>query len=171
MPFITSRLTYCAAALFVLVGCSKPATTSATSAGTSTGGTTTAGTAAAPATPAAPAKATVNNEARENVKTAIAEAIRLLEAKEYKLFAETFAFPEFLKEVSASPGGLDAMVNDVEKHAPEMLKDLKDFQGKEPQMIGADTAKFEIKREVAGQKPETGEIIFKKIDKYWYIEN
>jgi hypothetical protein len=101
---------------------------------------------------------------REKVDTAIAEMARLLEAKEYKKVVETFMTPDELKKVP----DLDKLVKNFSgEKAEKLLAVLKSLKDAKPVMSDDDKkATYELKEEIAGKK----EIVFVKIEKYWYIQ-
>ena len=149
-----SRLPFCAAVVF-LVGCFEPEVYHATPDVSSA---------------SARTKAIVRNQVHENFKTAMAEAIGILEAEDYKRFVETFAPPGFLEQKSAEPGGIDAWIQEVSRRGPDILIALKDVEKSWPPMLEPHQSKHESTRTVDG-KSVTVRFVFKKTDKYWYIEH
>lgn len=104
---------------------------------------------------------------REKLDTAIAEGIRLLEAKEYASFLKSFVPPDVLKQLDG--GSIDEFAKKFsEKKAGQLLAALKSVKNEKPKMDDdGKTATFEIKLEDAPRKT----VVFKKIEKYWYISN
>jgi hypothetical protein len=105
---------------------------------------------------------------RENVGTAVAEGVRLLETKAYEEFLKTFVAPEDLKKLSDKMTVKEYSEKFAEKKAPMLLQVLKSIQDSKPVMSDdGREATFELKKELGAQKDS---IVFLKIDKYWYIE-
>lgn len=104
------------------------------------------------------------NAKREKVETAVAEMARMLEAKEYKKAVETFMTPDELKKVP----DLDKLIEGFSgEKAEKLLQVLKSLKDAKPVMSDDDKkATYELKEEIAGKK----EIVFVKVDKYWYIK-
>lgn len=105
---------------------------------------------------------------REKIETAVAEAIRLLEAKEYGALLKAFVPPEDLKKFTER-GGFEELESQFAKsNAPELLEILKSIKGSTPKMENeGKKAVFQFKEPRNGKKS----ITFNKIDKYWYIQN
>jgi hypothetical protein len=104
---------------------------------------------------------------REKVDTAIAEAIRLLEAKDYAGLLKNFVPPDDLKMMTATVTIDEAGKRFGEGKAPRLLKALKEAKTVKPTMDGSgNKATFTFKESIDGKK----DIVFAKIGKYWYIE-
>ena len=111
----------------------------------------------------APAKA----DPRENLDTAIAEAIRLLEKKDYAGFLTTFSEPgrlakrrDSLQEFAAEFG---------RERAGMVLGVLKQIQKTKPSVSENGTvATFKVDPAPAGGRDN---IRWRKTDRYWYIDN
>ena len=106
---------------------------------------------------------------REQLPTAIAEAIRLLEAKQYQPFLEAFVKPDELKaRVSGGDLAQFAQKFGESPRVARLLTALKEAQQVKPLMDKGDTvATFPVSAPDGG--PTT--IRFEKIGKYWYIAN
>lgn len=105
---------------------------------------------------------------REELATAIPEMIRLLEAEEYETLITSFASPEDLKRITEQRS-IDEIVKGFrEGRAQTLLAILKAINGQKPELDEAGTtATF-----THGVKQAPRETIaFKKIGKYWYIQN
>lgn len=104
---------------------------------------------------------------RENVGTAILEAIRLLESKDYKTFLMEFIPPDVVKARTASPAALNEWVEGFAAHSVGfLLPRLKEASKLTPTYDGQKTtATFQL-------KDYDGTKWFKmvKIDRYWYVE-
>jgi hypothetical protein len=110
----------------------------------------------------------VKPESREALETAIPEGIRLLEAKEYKVFVEIFVPPADLKKIIEGSSLEEFAKKFGERKAPRLLEILKEIKGTKPSLDDNGTeATFSLKEEKDGKKS----ITFVKIDKYWYIKN
>lgn len=107
-------------------------------------------------------------EFREELKTAIPEGIRMLEAKEYVPFLKAFVPPEVLKKIIGNGTVEEFAARFGMGKADPLLNVLKQINGQEPEMKENGTkAIFKIKEPVNGKE----EITFSKIEKFWYIEN
>jgi hypothetical protein len=110
----------------------------------------------------------VKPESREALETAIPEGIRLLEAKEYKVFVEIFVPPADLKKIIEGSSLEEFAKKFGERKAPRLLEILKEIKGTKPSLDDNGTeATFSLKEEKDGKKS----ITFIKVDKYWYIKN
>jgi len=108
-------------------------------------------------------------EAREKLDTAIAEGIRLLEAKSHEAFLRAFVAPADFKKITDKQPLADFATKFAEKKAAQLLDTLKAIKDAKPKLEENDTrATFDLPKELGGSK-ET--ITFVKIDKYWYIQN
>lgn len=105
---------------------------------------------------------------REKVDTAVLEGIRLLEAKDYVKFLKEFVAPDDFKNLTAK-GTLEEFAKKFgENKGPRLLQVLKSIKDSKPTLDKDEkTATYEMKESIGGKK----EIKFKKIDKYWYIQN
>jgi len=107
---------------------------------------------------------------REEVNTAIDEAIRLLSEDNFKVFIQTFMPPETLKTVTqGKPEALDEMVRTIAKEKVEpMLKALKIAKTLKPTLEndGKKTV-FTFAEPIDGHRSLT----LIKIEKYWYIDD
>jgi hypothetical protein len=107
-------------------------------------------------------------EKREQLETAIPEGIRLLEAKEYELFLQSFVSPDELKDVTGGTSLAEFAKKFGERKAPRLLEVLKEIKDVKPVLDEAKAeATFAFKKEIGGKKS----ITFQKVDKYWYIKN
>jgi ERCC4-type nuclease len=107
---------------------------------------------------------------REELETAIPEAIRLLESKDYANFLKKFLSPAEFKEITekAQFNELEFAKQFGEKRAPGLLMVLKSIKGQTPTFDQSKKiATYEFKTENGGVK----KISIAKIDKYWYILN
>lgn len=105
---------------------------------------------------------------RENIDTAIPEAIRLLEKKDYEGMLKAFVAPKELEMITADKPLPDFAKTFGENNAERLLKVLTAIKGTTPTLSDDKTlATFELKEPVIGKH----EIQFQKIDKYWYIKN
>lgn len=105
---------------------------------------------------------------RENLDTAIPEAIRLLEKKDYEGLLKGFVPPEVLEKITADKPLPDFAKSFGEKKAGKLLKVLSAVKGTMPTLSEDKAlATFELKEPVEGKS----DIKFQKIDKYWYIKN
>ncbi len=106
--------------------------------------------------------------AQEKLETAIPEAIRLLEAKEYATFLKTFVLPDDLKKITeAIP--FDKLVKDFSmEKADVLLNILKGIKDARPTLADdGKKATYPLKK---GTAPKDA-IHFVKAGKLWYISN
>lgn len=100
------------------------------------------------------------------LETAVPEAIRLIEAKEYAKFLKNYVAPEDFKKITAEKP-LDEFAKFFgERKAEPLLKVLKAAKDVKP-TLDADGKKatFKVKDPIDGRES----ISFQKIDKRWYI--
>lgn len=113
---------------------------------------------------AAPAKV----DPRKKLETAIPEAIRLLEAKEYKTFLKMFVAPDDFKKLTKEVS-LDEFAQKFGKNkSDDLLRVLKSVKGKEP-AFDSEKRKATFKIEIKDAPKKS--ISFVKIDNLWYIQN
>lgn len=109
-----------------------------------------------------------DTDPREKVTTAVPEAVRLLEKKEYETFLKEFMTPEDLKKVTQRIPLADFAKRFGEDKAPRLLMVLKMVKDNKP-VLDADGKKagYEFEKPGLGK----GTISFIKIGKYWYLKN
>lgn len=105
---------------------------------------------------------------REKLDGAIAESIRLLEAKDYVTFLNKFAPPDKLK-ANLGNGSIEDLAKVFgARKAVRALKVLKEIKEKKPTMSDDGmTAKYALEEAVDDNK----EVVFEKVGKFWYIRN
>ncbi len=105
---------------------------------------------------------------REKLETAVPEAIRLLEEKEYVNFLKKFVPPADLKEITKQKT-IDEFAKTFEAEKAENLMNVLTAIKDEKPKLNADKkeAVFDLKEEIDDKKS----ITFKKVGKYWYIQN
>ena len=103
---------------------------------------------------------------RTQPATAIAEAIRLLEAKEYARFLETFSRPGDLTEMLATRKMDDLVAEFASERSPDILAALKAASGMQP-TVSQDGLRVDYRFE----KPFGREkrISMVKIGEFWYF--
>ena len=106
---------------------------------------------------------------REQLPTAIAEGIRLLEAKQYLAFISAFVTPAEVKSRS-DRGDLEAFAQKFGEspRAAALLAALKEIQQVKPIMDKGDTVATFPLSPMDG-RPNT--LRFEKIGKYWHLAN
>ena len=105
---------------------------------------------------------------RENVISAITDAIFLLENKEYQAFIEKYAAPEDLEKI-LNKKSIDELVKDfAEGKAEKVLNVLKLASKLEPKYDKSGNKATFSKNEVGGMSKD---MVFKKVEKFWYIAN
>lgn len=105
---------------------------------------------------------------REKVPTAIAEAIRMLEAKEYEDFLKEFVSPKDLKTITEKIPVSTLATQFKGAKADTLLRTLKSIKDRQPTLEeGGSIAAFPVT--VAGAPRSS--IKFIKVGKYWYIQN
>ena len=118
------------------------------------------------ATPARPA------DPREQLVTAIAHGVRLLEAREFARFLQEFVSPLEIKSVLGSEPGapIDPKVaaNFAEDKAAQVLQALRDAQKATPVFENdGRLAVYPLRTPIGGRSA----MAFTKVGKYWYIKN
>src|SRR5262245_42048385 len=101
---------------------------------------------------------------RERLETAIAEGIKLLEAKDYAKFLTMFVPPEVL----ASRGPIEQFAAEfASRKGPMALVALKQIQNAKPTMSpDGSVATYEL---IPAPEGGPGSITWQKTGKYWYI--
>ncbi len=105
---------------------------------------------------------------REKLDTAIAEGIRLLEAKDYLNFIKQFVRPDELKKATEQMPIADLAKDFGEGNSGDLLKALKTLKDKKPVLTDdGKSAEYTL----TGDEFKRKDIAFVKVDKYWYIKN
>ena len=105
---------------------------------------------------------------RENLISAINDAINLLENKDYKPFFEKYILPETL-EMILSMKTIDEVVESFsEKKATRLLEALKLAKQNTPNYDESGNQATFSKEDIEGMSKS---LVFKKVEKYWYIAN
>lgn len=105
---------------------------------------------------------------REKLTTAIPEAIKLLEKKEFETFLKKFIPPDDLKKITEKTPLPEMAKGFGERKAPRLLKILQAVEGSEPTIDDdGQTAVYELQEPVEGKK----DISFIKVGKLWYLKN
>lgn len=107
-------------------------------------------------------------ELRERLETAVPEAIRLLEAKQYVTFLRLFAHPDELKQFTDGQPLDQFAANFGEKKSAVVLKVLKAIKDLKP-TLEADGSKAVYTLNEAVDRNTS--MIWVKVDKYWYMQN
>ena len=115
-----------------------------------------------------PAMADTKVDPREKLDTAVPEAIRLLEAKDYSTFLKNFIPPDDLKKVTEK-ATLDEFAKQFgENKGPRLLQVLKSIRDAKPTLDSSGKkATYELKEPIDRKKT----ITWVKVEKYWYIQN
>lgn len=104
---------------------------------------------------------------RTKVDTAIAEAVRLIEAKDYVKLLQNFVPPEELKKITEAATIDEFAKKFGDRKAERLLKALKATKGIEPTMSDDKSkATVQFKEPIDGKD----KIEFIKVDKFWYIK-
>jgi len=108
---------------------------------------------------------------REELATAIPEAIRLLEAKKHSEFLENFVNPEDFKRITSKVPLADFAKKFAESDkSARLVKVLKLIKTSKPEYNDAKTtATYKFDEAVEGTSKK--QINFVKVEKYWYISN
>jgi hypothetical protein len=117
------------------------------------------------------ATATQNPDPRTNVETAVTEAIRLLEAKEYVKFIAAFVPPDDLKRITAQGTSVEQFAQAMADgpRAGLLLSALKSVKDATPTFDSeGKTATYKLKEPVMGARDT---LVFVKIDGFWYLRN
>jgi len=118
---------------------------------------------------ALPVAAAQNPDPRTKPETAVAEAIRLLEAKEYVAFIRAFVPPDELKR-GAEQASVEQFAEAFGRTRGErLLSVLKSIKDATP-ALDADgkTATYKLKEPVIGTRDT---LVFIKIGEFWYLRN
>ncbi len=110
----------------------------------------------------------IKPEAHEKLETAIPAGIKLLEAKEYKLFLKRFVIPKDFKKHTKGKSLDEIAQRFGQRKASGLLAVLKKINRTKPLLKNTATeAKFGIEKSAIGKET----ITFVKVGKYWYIQN
>ena len=102
---------------------------------------------------------------RTDINTTIADAIRVLEAKDYRTFLVTFLPPDLVKARGGSPEALTKWLDDFSPRGPKLLAAFKYASKQKPVYDQAKTtATFPLKIEGA---PPTLRMV--RIGQTWYL--
>lgn len=105
---------------------------------------------------------------REKLETAIPDGIKLLTAKEFKPFIEKFVAPDDLKEITKKTTIEEFAKRFGEEKAATLLKVLENIKDTKPTFDKTETkATYTLTQTIGNKKT----ITFKKVEKYWYIQN
>jgi hypothetical protein len=105
---------------------------------------------------------------RENLDTAIPEALRLIEKKDYEGLLKAFVAPKELEMIVGTKPLAGFAQKFGEHKAAGLETALKEAKSITPTFNEAkDEATFQFKEPLNGQPG----IKFQKVDKYWYIKN
>ena len=106
---------------------------------------------------------------RETLAGAVELLITLLEAKDYRTTIEQFVKPEDKLKIRGMKGGLDGVINEfsMSEKPVKLLKLAKATQGTPVEMSEDDN-----RARYPNPSPDGGdELIFRRIDGQWYIDN
>ena len=106
--------------------------------------------------------------ARQTPETAVAEAVRLLEAKQYETFLTEFLPPEQLKSRAGTPEALKALAQDFSSRVDRILPLLKSASTQKPTY---DEAKTTATFQGIGASEGLPPLRLIKIGEYWFIAN
>jgi hypothetical protein len=105
---------------------------------------------------------------REKLDTAVPEAIRLLEAKDYPTFLKNFLPPDDLKKITEKVPLDEFSKQFGENKAPRLLLVLRSIRDAKPTLDpSGNKATYELKEPIDRKKT----IGWVKVDKHWYIQN
>ena len=105
---------------------------------------------------------------RENIATAIPDAIKMLTNEDYKTFFETYVMPETLEMILSSKS-MDEMVESFsKKKAQQLLDALNLAKNATPKYDGSGKKVTFSKDDIKGMSKS---LVFEKLGKYWYIAN
>ncbi|RLD81345.1 MAG: hypothetical protein DRJ07_09370 [Bacteroidetes bacterium] len=105
---------------------------------------------------------------RENLKSAVTDAISLLEKEEYKPFFEKYILPKNLEMVLTMKTMDEIIESFSKKKATRLLDALKLAKEATPKYDESGNQATFAKEDIEGLSKT---IIFEKVDKYWYIAN
>jgi hypothetical protein len=115
---------------------------------------------------ALPVVAAPQEDPRKQVDTAIAEAIRLLEAQQYVEFVKAFAPPEAVARMTQQTTIEELAKGMAGERTDALLQALRQIKGTTPTMEAEGrVARFTLKEPVKNKAT----IAFEKIGDYWYI--
>jgi hypothetical protein len=107
-------------------------------------------------------------DAREQLATAVPEAIRLLENKKYEDFVTSFIAPDDLKKITKEQSTEEFARQFGKGKAVRALQILKAIEGKTPK-LDHDGTTATFTHDVKDAPRDT--ITFVKVGKYWHIQN
>lgn len=114
---------------------------------------------------AKPVAAAESATAMENLDTALAHGLKLLEAKEYKTFIQTFATPDDLK--AKGPAVDEIAKNFAGKQSEVLTTIFKGIQGAKPKLSAdGNEASFALPKDSVKESIE-----FTRIGKAWHLKN
>ncbi|RLD80914.1 MAG: hypothetical protein DRJ10_06820 [Bacteroidetes bacterium] len=105
---------------------------------------------------------------RENLVSAISDAIQLLENKNYQSFIEKYAMPEDLEKILKRESMDELVESFSDGKAEKVLNALKLASELEPKYDESGNKAIFSKGDVGGMSKD---MVFRKVDKYWYIAN
>ncbi len=105
---------------------------------------------------------------RENLVSAISDAIQLLENKNYQSFIEKYAMPEDLEKILKRESMDELVESFSDGKAEKVLKALKLASELEPKYDESGNKATFSKNDVGGMSKD---MVFKKVEKFWYIAN
>ena len=105
---------------------------------------------------------------RENLTSAINDAIHLLENKEYQSFIEKYAMPEDLEKILNKESMDDLVKGFADGKAEKVLNALKLARELNPEYDESGNKATFLKDDVGGMSKD---MVFKKVDKFWCIAN
>jgi hypothetical protein len=106
----------------------------------------------------------------ESLETAIPHIVKLLEARDYKAFIETYANPDDLKKILEEKSVDEIAKSLGDGKARELIAFFKAIQGAKPKLEDNDNkATFEIPENFKATLPRP--LVFIRIGTRWYIKN
>lgn len=118
---------------------------------------------------ALPVAAAQNPDPRTKPETAVAHAIRLLEAKEYVKFVQAFVPPDDLKRAIEQGASVEQFGEGVGRRAERLVSALKSIKDTAPTFDAeGKTATYKLKEAVFGTRDA---LVFIKIGEFWYLQN
>jgi hypothetical protein len=117
---------------------------------------------------AASPQGTVRPGPRENAETAVVEAIRLLEGKDYATLLSQFIPPDNLKMIAGTPESFATFVREFPPRGEILLAALRDARKQKAVYDESmTTATFSLTASIGGQSA----LKMLKIGQFWYLAN
>lgn len=111
----------------------------------------------------------IDEPTHQNIEKFVPEVVRLLEAKQYPEVIRAILAPTQLAEITKNVSLEKFAAQFGEKKAPQLLVVLNGIKGSKPVLSeNGSVATFKVPDEIKSPKRT---VVFKQIDKKWYLQN